>query len=94
MDSPSVCFITGINCAPGAGYWGCNLGRVPMNTGVIPSGASRYYPVRNVLPNGYCVACNAFTGTQYIKAEIHYSGGCWDNCHNGSNYAEVPIEIH
>jgi hypothetical protein len=92
VTSPNVCAFTGINCSPGPGDYHCNLGLFDFTTPNLAPGASWVYDVNG--PGCYFVACNAFTGTQYIKCEINYSAGCFDLCNAGNNnFDQEPITI-
>ncbi len=89
IPSMNVCMISGINCAEGSGNWGCNLGINNFTTPYIPAnGGTWTHSVGN-----YYIPWNAFPGWQYIKAEVHYSAGCFDNCSAG-NYVEHSIFIN
>jgi hypothetical protein len=86
--SPNVCSITGIGLNSGAGNWNWNLGIFNFTTpNIAPGGSWTYYV------NNYFVACGAAQQTQYIKAEVHYSAGCFDN-YGAGNYAQKSIQIH
>src|SRR5207253_1740380 len=85
--SDNVCFVSGIGLYPGAGHWGANLGLFNGWSGQIPPGQHR-----DISVGTYQVWCNALLGTQYIKAEINYLNGCFDNYTVG-NYAERSIQI-
>lgn len=80
VPSDNVCFISGIVAAPGSLVWQPTLGTVQLWTGVIAPGTSKTISVTN-----YFIGCAAFSGTQYIKAEVHYSAGCFDLCNPGGN---------
>lgn len=87
VHSANVCAITGINLFPGAGSWGANLGILNFSTGTIAPGSTATFNFNYTIPFG--AFCNQ---TQYLKAEIHYSAGCSDDCPSG-NYEEDPIFI-
>lgn len=82
------CAITGIQLYPGPGNWGAGAGIiVNFGTPSIAPGASWTFPV-----SGYFVNGGAILGTQYIKAEIHYSNGCTD-IYGAGNYDQEAITI-
>lgn len=85
--SMNVCAITGLGAHSGAGNWNANLGLVSFSTGRIPAGRSRLIPI-----HGYFIGCRAYLRRQYIKVEVHYAAGCFDNFRRG-NYAQSPILI-
>ena len=79
--------LTGIAPNSGAGNYNLNLGLVTFTTPNIAPDASWDYVVSN-----YFINCFAFTGTQWIKGEVHYSVGGFDNCTSG-NFVQEPITI-
>ena len=88
IPSDNVCFINGINLSAGPGLWSqlvCGLFQEKW-TGVIQPGQSQPIPVSQFICSG------AFTVPQWIKTEIHYSAGCFDNCGAG-NFDQESIQI-
>lgn len=90
VPTPNVCCITGIGLNSGAGNWGSNLGIFNFTTPNIAPGATWTYDVAG--SGLYWINCGAFLTTQYIKAEIHYSAGCFD-LYTAGNYAQRSISI-
>lgn len=88
VSSMNVCAITGITLFSGAQNWGSTLGILNFVTPNIPAGGSWTFHV-----NDYFVSCGAFTTTQYIKSEINYASGCFDN-YSAGNFAQKSIAIH
>jgi hypothetical protein len=88
IPSMNVCSITGIGLHSGAGNWNANLGLINFTTPNIAPAASWTFHVNN-----YGVNCAAFLGTQYVKTEVNYAGGCFDNFSAG-NYAQRAITIY
>lgn len=86
--SMNVCALTGIVLNSGAGNWSSNLGIANFTTPNVAPGASWTFHVNN-----YFVNCNALQTTQYIKAEVNYSAGCFDNYAAG-NFKQTAIAIH
>ncbi len=92
MPTP-VCAITGLGRYSGAGNWNANLGLHNFNIPQLDPGESFTYQVSNYHV-GFPPNCGSvYTGYQYIKAEINYASGCFDNCTAGANYAQHRIRI-
>ncbi len=88
LTSENVCAFSGIGLYSGPGAWASCL-------------EFRYFLVPPLVPGGtwtcsvgsYGIPWGALPTTQYIKAEINYAAGCYDQCTFG-NYDEVPIQIY
>lgn len=89
ISSMNVCALTGITLSAGPGNWNANLGLRNFTTPRIAAGSSWTFHCSN-----YQIPCGAFLGTQYIKTEINYAGGCFDNCTLGSNFDQQTVHVH
>ena len=87
VASQSVPIVSGI--APSSGSWVNVMGLFKKNTGSIAPGATKTFSVSN-----YKIGCGAFTQVQWIKAEVNYADGGFDNCNPGNNnFHQEPISI-
>jgi hypothetical protein len=97
MPSPNcLAFITGINCSPGPGQWGCVLDSVPFKQiGTVQPGQTKSFNIG--LDIAQCCVPPIKIGQQWLKAEILYTQGeaCDDDCGEGSgnNLHQEPIQI-
>ena len=86
IPSMNVCAFTTLCRYSGPGNYNASFPFRFFTTPNIQPGQSWTFDVNNY---SYC---NAAYGTQYLKAEINYSAGCFDNCAIG-NFAQRSITI-
>jgi len=94
--SACAAFITGVNCSPGPGQWGCMLvGDTFTSIGTVQPGQTKTFNFSFNIPN--CCAPPIIIGQQWLKAEILYTQGeaCDDDCGEGigNNFHQEPIQI-
>lgn len=85
--SPNLCFMTAMDCAPGAGQYGCSSSTRNFSTGAVAPAQTKSFQVSE-----YLVSCKGVIGTQWIKVEFDADGNCFEPCVNG-NYDEAPVKV-